>query len=87
LPARKFLLLFNSIHDVLRAEKILKEHSVNNELIPVPRNLSSDCGMSVLLEGNIEAVVMFLGDIRAVGIYAFDGQDYIPVETGTADPS
>ncbi len=81
MPAHKLLLLFHSIHDVLRAEKLLKGHSVANELIPVPRNLSSDCGMSIALEGDLEEVAGFLGDVQTAGIYTYDGRDYIPVET------
>ncbi|MBP1749100.1 MAG: hypothetical protein H6Q52_1639 [Deltaproteobacteria bacterium] len=79
MPENKFLLLFNTIHDVLRAEKILKEHTVQHELVPVPRNLSSDCGMSIILEGDIQTVIGYLGRIRTAGIYSFDPQGYIPV--------
>ena len=85
MPARKFLLLFDSIHDVLRAEKVFKEHSVANELVPVPRNLSSDCGMSVLLDSDMETIVRVLAGVRATGIYAYDGQDYIPVQIGSPE--
>ena len=79
MPENKFLLVFNTIHDVLRAEKALKQHAVSHELIPVPRNLSSDCGMSIILDGDIQTVIGFLGGIQAVGIYSFDGQEYLPV--------
>ena len=82
MPENKFLLLFNSIHDVLRAEKILKNYKVPNELIPVPRNLSSDCGMSILLEGDIATVTGYIGQVPAVGVYSFDGQEYVPVIVG-----
>jgi hypothetical protein len=82
LPENKFLLVFNSIHDVLRAEKILKQHKIPNELIPVPRNLSSDCGMSILLEGDIETVIGYIGQVPPAGIYSFNGQEYAPVIIG-----
>ena len=82
MPENKFLLLFNSIHDVLRAEKILKNYKVPNELIPVPRNLSSDCGMSILLEGDIETVIGYIGQVPPAGMYSFNGQEYVPVIIG-----
>jgi hypothetical protein len=85
LPARKLLLLFDSIHDVLRAEKLLKGHSIANELIPVPRNLSSDCGMSILLDGDVETVAGILSGIGSTCIYVYDGQSYIPLKTGSPD--
>jgi hypothetical protein len=39
--------IFDSIHRVMAAEKILKEHHLDVLLIPVPRLLSSDCGMAI----------------------------------------
>ena len=38
-----YYLLFSTIHDVLKAEKRLKETTFDFELVPVPRHLSSDC--------------------------------------------
>ncbi len=31
----------------MRAEKILKDSSVSSKTIPVPRKLSSDCGLAI----------------------------------------
>ncbi len=39
------VLLFPSIHFALRAEKLAKEERFSVKLIPVPRHLSSDCGV------------------------------------------
>ena len=39
------VILFPSIHFALRAEKLLKEKGFLVKLIPVPRQLSSDCGV------------------------------------------
>jgi hypothetical protein len=39
------VILFPSIHFALRAEKIAKEKGFAVKLIPVPRHLSSDCGV------------------------------------------
>lgn len=41
------ILGFDSIHDVLEAEALLGSEGVPCDLIPTPRELSSDCGMSV----------------------------------------
>lgn len=45
--ARYFVALFPSTSDALRAEKALKHQGIPNKLIPVPRHLSSDCGVSL----------------------------------------
>lgn len=39
------VILFPSIHFALRAEKLIKEKGFAVKLIPVPRHLSSDCGV------------------------------------------
>jgi len=39
------VILFPSVHFALRAEKLVKEKGISHKLIPVPRHLSSDCGV------------------------------------------
>ena len=39
------VVLFSSTHLALRAEKLAKEKGLEVKLIPVPRHLSSDCGV------------------------------------------
>lgn len=45
---RDGVLIFHSIHRVMRAEKILKSAGVDVRLVPVPRQLSSDCGLALV---------------------------------------
>ncbi|MDI6871975.1 MAG: DUF3343 domain-containing protein [Bacillota bacterium] len=40
------LLLFPSIHYVLRAEKVLQRKGVAGGLVPVPHDVSTECGMA-----------------------------------------
>jgi hypothetical protein len=72
-----YYLLFNTIHDVLRTDKILKKERVNFELVPVPRNLSSDCGMCVKLEDNLEETKKHITDIKIEKCFLFDGKHYV----------
>ena len=39
--------IFHSIHRVMKAEKVLKAARADILLIPVPRQLSSDCGLAI----------------------------------------
>ena len=39
--------LFDSMSHVMKAEKILKETGIPYKIIPVPKTISSDCGMCV----------------------------------------
>jgi hypothetical protein len=42
-----YIAIFHSIHKVLKAEKILKDAQVDFLLIPVPRQLTADCGLAL----------------------------------------
>ncbi|MBF0406878.1 MAG: DUF3343 domain-containing protein [Candidatus Riflebacteria bacterium] len=44
--------LFQSITSTLKAEKILKNTNIPHKLIPVPRHLSSDCGVCLRIDKN-----------------------------------
>ncbi|GAB4267025.1 MULTISPECIES: DUF3343 domain-containing protein [Deferrisoma] len=44
---RDGILIFHSIHRVMAAEKALKAAGLDVRLMPVPRQLSSDCGLSI----------------------------------------
>jgi hypothetical protein len=41
------LLLFQSTHDVILAEKALRLAGIPRRVIPVPRSISSQCGMAL----------------------------------------
>ncbi len=69
-----FFLLFPAIHDVLKAEKKLKKDKIDYELVPVPRNLSSDCGVCIKIK-NLD-LVKHLENLRVEACYCFNGNDY-----------
>jgi len=43
------VILFPTSAHVMRAEKLLKEAGLSSRLIPVPRHLSSDCGICLVV--------------------------------------
>jgi len=57
--------IFHSIHRVMKAEKILKQAQMSILLIPVPRQLTSDCGLAIRFEaslrGEVEATLAAAG--------------------------
>jgi hypothetical protein len=66
------VILVHSTSYALRAEKVLAKAGIACKLIPVPRQLSSDCGVCVRISrADREAVVQVLGDASAemAGIY------------------
>jgi len=56
----KCVFLFESVHRVMRAEKALKEKGIEVDLIPVPREISSDCGVAVELSKELEEKALLI---------------------------
>lgn len=51
------LYLFESTHTVINAEKLCQEKDINYKIIPVPRIISSECGMAIEISGELEIQV------------------------------
>lgn len=64
---KKLILTFQSIHHVLKGEKILKREGVAFDLVPVPKEVNPDCGMALELPLNAVA--------RATGLLAENSLD------------
>lgn len=66
------VVLFHSITGALQAEKRLKGKGVAIKLIPVPRQLSSDCGVCLRFRTEDESEIrraLVEGQIDIQGIY------------------
>lgn len=50
-PLLDCVILLPSIHFVLKAEQLFKQHRLAHDLVPVPRRISSDCGMALAVAG------------------------------------
>lgn len=48
------ILTFHSVHAAIRAERMLKARGLSPDLIPLPREIASDCGFCLLLEAGRE---------------------------------
>jgi hypothetical protein len=71
--------IFNSIHRVMKAEKILKQAGIEILLIPVPRQLASDCGLAIRYAPEVQAGVEEI--LRREGLepaetYRREGKEY-----------
>ena len=72
------VILFPSIHFVLQAEKMIKGKGFSIDLIPVPRELSSDCGICMLIEWEErEKLCSFLekGGLKTEGVHPLPGKE------------
>lgn len=50
-PNNKFIIVFRSIHDVIKSERLIKDKGFDYQIVPVPSHLSSECGMCIEMNG------------------------------------
>lgn len=77
--------IFHSIHRVMRAEKLLKQQRAEILLIPVPRQLTSDCGLAIRYpQSERERVEKILAEagLTAAETYRRQGAEYLLLEAG-----
>jgi hypothetical protein len=71
--------IFHSIHRVMKAEKILKQERADILLIPVPRQLTSDCGLAIRYsEQERDRVQQLLRreDLLPSELYRYNGREF-----------
>jgi hypothetical protein len=49
-----YVMLFKAVSYALKAEKILKKESLPHKLIPVPKHISSDCGICLMIHVDVK---------------------------------
>lgn len=71
--------IFHSVHRVMKVEKILKLAGLDILLIPVPRQLSSDCGLAIryapAIRSEVEALLAKEG-LQPAEIYRRSGSGF-----------
>lgn len=66
------LIAFNSTSNAIRAEKELKLNDIEVKVLPVPREITASCGLSIKIETeDLEKAVTILkeGNIDVAGYY------------------
>jgi hypothetical protein len=48
------IIVFESITRLLKVEKLFKSKNIEYEIIPTPREISSDCGSAMRIENEFE---------------------------------
>ncbi|GAB6138062.1 DUF3343 domain-containing protein [Halanaerobaculum tunisiense] len=66
-----YLVVFNSTHHALQAEEILKENNQQLMMVPVPPEITADCGLAIKLDTNNQKVINLLeeADVDFAGYY------------------
>jgi hypothetical protein len=52
------VILFKAVSYALKAEKILKKEDLPHKLIPVPKHISSDCGVCLMIHVDVKDKIM-----------------------------
>lgn len=64
------VVLFDSTSAALLAEKLLKERAITYKIIPVPRHISSDCGICIRVpaaeKASVEDVLTNRVDVQGI---------------------
>ena len=53
-PENYDVVLFNCVSHAIKAEKVLKATGLTFKIIPVPRHISSDCGVCLRIDSDQE---------------------------------
>lgn len=80
---KDYIAIFHSIHRILKAEKILKREGVNFLLIPVPRQLTSDCGLALRFSPETRdnlLGVLAAAELPPAELFQRSGGHYLAVE-------
>jgi hypothetical protein len=50
--------IFEGTHQVMAAEKTIKGEGISMRLIPVPRSLTSDCGLAIRIDDGDRKIIL-----------------------------
>jgi len=68
--AQYYVMLFKAVSYVLQAEKILQAAGLPHKLIPVPKHISTDCGICLrfeqVMQSKIEAALLSKVEIEEI---------------------
>jgi hypothetical protein len=78
----KCLLVFPSVHQVMKAEKLLKGQDIKVDLIPMPREISSDCGVAIELSLTMKEEALRLLEKHQLSVYACYTKNHRTYEKG-----
>ncbi len=82
--------LLENIHQVMKAEDLLNGKNIFCDLVPVPREISSDCGMAVVVNRvDIETLEELLssGGIKIQALFQYDEGEYVKIYDRRGDAS
>ena len=78
-----YVAIFNSVHRVMEAERLLKDKQLKIMTIPAPRELAADCGLAIRyaedVRGEVEAALTQAG-LMPRNLYRKSGEGFEKIE-------
>ena len=78
-----YVAIFNSIHRVMEAERLLKDKKLKILLIPAPRAVAADCGLAIRYaedaRGEVEAALTAAA-LMPRDLYRKQGENFEKIE-------
>ncbi|MBD3419995.1 MAG: DUF3343 domain-containing protein [Chitinivibrionales bacterium] len=71
----KALLLFESTRSVIKAERICQNHGIAVKAIPVPRSISSQCGVALQVSIDMVDTALKQLQLAKIAVQRY-GEDY-----------
>lgn len=68
---KHYIITFGSTHSAMKAEKLLNNRGIKHEIIPTPKDISSDCGISVRVDAESTDIKAIKGVLLSGGISFF----------------
>jgi hypothetical protein len=66
------VILFHTTSSVMQTEKVLKQEGIAVKLIPTPRDLSSDCGISIRFNRGDRDKVEKIMEVNSIEYYSIN---------------
>lgn len=73
--SKSCILTFSSTHHALRAEELIEEQNIELDIIPIPREITAECGLAIRVsyeqKEQVEEILTN-NKINMAGIYSLD---------------
>jgi hypothetical protein len=62
------LIIFTTTHDVILAERLCRKAKLPLDVVPVPKDISSDCGMALEIDLQYKDIVTKILDENSISV-------------------
>jgi hypothetical protein len=75
------ILLFANVHMVMKADRLLHNHDIFCRVMPVPENISTECGMCLIVEYETLDLCRILLEKQSISFEIFDNRSSLDLNS------